>query len=165
MKSVLDQAQAAVVYALQLAALAVLEVLVASCVCMGATSTALLWQLVLGAWRAMRWAEVCRCVLVAAAAAALVVLAAAGAAAACRCAVVAAIWPMAAMWLSHRRTRRDAAAVAEACRSCRAHRPLAAAAVCLYAVVPATAAVVPVLAAMCACMSVLAAAVRAAICA
>ena len=161
MKSVLDQAQAAVVYALQLAALAVLEVLVASCVWMGAMSTALLWQLVLGAWRAMRWAEVCRCVLVAAAVA---LAAAVLAAAACRCAVVAATWPMVAMWLSHRRTRRDAAAVAEACRSCRAHRPVAAAAVCLYAVV---AAVLPaaVLAAMCACMSVRAAAVRAAICA
>ena len=44
----------------------------------------------------------------------------------------------------------------EACRSCQAHRLVAAAALSLYAVV--------LVAAMCACMSVLAAAVRAAIC-
>ena len=49
LKSVLDQARAAVVYALQLAALAVLEVLVVRCVWMGVMATALLWQLVLEA--------------------------------------------------------------------------------------------------------------------
>ena len=146
-------AQAAV--ASVLAVLTELAVLAAPCVWTGAMLTASMWRLVLRAQRRMQRAEACRCALVAASAP-VALLAAAAAVAACRCAVEAAIRPMAAAWLSHRRTRPDAAAVAEACRSCQAHRLVAAAALSLYAVV--------LVAAMCACMSVLAAAVRAAIC-
>ena len=147
-------AQAAV--ASVLAVLTELAVLAAPCVWTGAMLTASMWRLVLRAQRRMQRAEACRCALVAASAPVRPPLAAAAAVAACRCAVEAAIRPMAAAWLSHRRTRPDAAAVAEACRSCQAHRLVAAAALSLYAVV--------LVAAMCACMSVLAAAVRAAIC-
>ena len=143
-------AQAAV--ASVLAVLTELAVLAAPCVWTGAMLTASMWRLVLRAQRRMQRAEACRCALVAASAP----VARLPAVAACRCAVEAAIRPMAAAWLSHRRTRPDAAAVAEACRSCQAHRLVAAAALSLYAVV--------LVAAMCACMSVLAAAVRAAIC-
>ena len=145
-------AQAAV--ASVLAVLTELAVLAAPCVWTGAMLTASMWRLVLRAQRRMQRAEACRCALVAASAP--VALPVVAAVAACRCAVEAAIRPMAAAWLSHRRTRPDAAAVAEACRSCQAHRLVAAAALSLYAVV--------LVAAMCACMSVLAAAVRAAIC-